>query len=424
MAVPSGDRNHLLSGRARVAAMVLLSLAALPAMLHAQPDAVSDTTSAADSAQAVVSRDLLDIIRSILGRSDQPTATEAPRRGISRSVLPSLGYNAVSGVSLGASIGLGGWLGEPADTRISSGIISASYSTKGQTSVSFKSNVVLPRNSWVLQGDWRFLDTNQPTYGLGPIQPGQTQYPIDFTLYRLYQTASRRIGGSPMSIGIGYRFDYYNDIRDIRADNGESTPYTEYSGGAPGLSRASGFSLDLVFDTRDNAINARRGIYWNGSYQFFNRSLGSDGDYQVMWSDFRVYKSLPAASRHALAGWTYLWFTSGTVPYLHLPAIGWDTYGRSGRGFLQGRMRGAHLAYAEIEYRMRLSRDDLLGAVAFGNLTSTRAPEDRSGGPLDFGFGAGLRFKLNKRTDTNVAIDLGRGSDGEAHFFIAMQEAY
>jgi hypothetical protein len=87
-------------------------------------------------------------------------------------------------------------------------------------------------------------------------------------------------------------------------------------------------------------------------------------------------------------------------------------------------MRGDHLAYAEIEYRLRLGRDDLLGAVAFGNLTSTRALEDRSAGPLDFGFGAGLRMKLNKRTDTNVAIDLGRGSDGEAHFFIAMQEAY
>ena len=407
-----------------MAGLVLLSLAVLPAALRAQPDAVSDTTSAADSAQAVASRDLLDIIRSILGRSDQPTPAQPPRRGISRTVLPSLGYNAVSGVSLGASIGLGGWLGEPADTRISSGIISASYSTKGQTSVSFKSNVVLPRNSWVLQGDWRFLDTNQPTYSLGPTQPGQTQYPMDFTLYRLYQTASRRIGGSAMSIGLGYRFDYYDNIRDTRAILGESTPYTEYSGGAPEHSLASGFSLDLVFDTRDNAINARRGVYWNGSYQVFHHGLGSDGNYQVAWSDFRAYKSFPAGSRNALAGWTYLWLTTGTVPYLHLPAIGWDTYGRSGRGFVQGRMRGSHLGYAEIEYRLRLSRDDLLGAVAFGNMTSTRAPGDHSGGPLDFGFGGGLRLKLNKRTDTNVAIDLGRGSDGEAHFFVAMQEAY
>jgi len=385
---------------------------------------VGPATSAPDSAQ-VVPRDLMDLVRSILGRSDEPAPSQPPRRGISRSVLPSLGYNAVSGVSLGVSVGLGGWLGEPADTRISSGIIGANYSTKGQTSISFKSNVVLPRNAWVLLGDWRFLDTNQPTYSLGPTQPGQTPYPMDFTLYRLYQTASHRIGESPMSIGLGYRFDYYDNIRDTRAVNGESTPYTEYNGGAaPGHSRASGFSFDLVLDTRDNAINARSGVYWNGSYQVFSRGLGSDGSYQVFWSDLRAYKRLPAGSRHALAGWSYLWLTTGTVPYLHLPAIGWDTYGRSGRGFVQGRMRGSHLGYAEIEYRMRLTRDDLLGAVAFGNLTSTRAPEDRSGGPLDFGIGGGLRIKLTKRTDTNIAIDCGHGSDGENHFFVAMQEAY
>lgn len=405
--------------------LALLLLAARPAAPLAQPGPEEIPTATVDSSQVAVERDILDILRSILGRSDQPAPSQKPRRGISRTVLPSIGYNAVSGVSLGVSIGLGGWLGDPHDTRISSGIIGANYSTKGQTSVSFKSNVVLPRNSWVLQGDWRFLDTNQPTYGLGPTQPDQTKYPMDFTLYRLYQTASRRIGQSALSIGLGYRFDYYDNIRDTRAENGESTPYTRYNGGgAPGISRASGFSLDLVYDTRDNAINARRGLYWNGSYQVFAHGLGSDGSYQVFWSDLRAYTTLPKGSRHALAGWTYLWLTTGTLPYLHLPAIGWDTYGRSGRGFVQGRMRGSDVVYAEIEYRLRITRDDLLGAVAFGNMTSTRAPEDHSGGPLDFGIGGGLRIKLNKRTDTNVAIDMGHGSDGENHFFVAMQEAY
>jgi hypothetical protein len=52
----------------------------------------------------------------------------------------------------------------------------------------------------------------------------------------------------------------------------------------------------------------------------------------------RLSKNRP---RHVLAFWS--WgniLLTGEVPYLALPSIGWDTYNRSGRGFIQGRYRG------------------------------------------------------------------------------------
>jgi hypothetical protein len=36
--------------------------------------------------------------------------------------------------------------------------------------------------------------------------------------------------------------------------------------------------------------------------------------------------------------------TFGSPPYLELPAIGWDTYQRSGRGYPEGRVRGENAA--------------------------------------------------------------------------------
>ncbi len=55
--------------------------------------------------------------------------------------------------------------------------------------------------------------------------------------------------------------------------------------------------------------------------------------------------------------WTYGWFvTSGDVPYMDLPAVGWDQFGRSGRAYTQGRFRGEDMWYGEAEYRFPLQK--------------------------------------------------------------------
>ena len=87
------------------------------------------------------------------------------------------------------------------------------------------------------------------------------------------------------------------------------------------------------------------------------------------------------APRGVFAVWATTWFTFGTPPYLELPAIGWDTYQRSGRGYPQGRVRGENQIYLEGEYRVTLSPDGFWGAAGFVNLLSTsdlrRAPSRR-----------------------------------------------
>src|SRR4029079_1957740 len=134
----------------------------------------------------------------------------------------------------------------------------------------------------------------------------------------------------------------------------------------------------------------------------YMKSLGSDVSHQMLWSDFRAYVHPFAAKRNTLAIWNYLWFTFGTPPYLDLPAIGWDTYGRSGRGYLQGNIRGTNQLYTEFEYRLELSKNDMWGAVAFLNFMATTARGDGAFGTLDPGGGVGMRMKFNKRTNTNL----------------------
>ncbi|MGZ8392780.1 MAG: hypothetical protein ACXWWK_08085, partial [Gemmatimonadales bacterium] len=122
--------------------------------------------------------------------------------------------------------------------------------------------------------------------------------------------------------------------------------------------------------------------------------------------------------------WGWTWLTMGRPPYLDLPAIGWDYNNRSGRGYAQGRIRAQDLVYGEAEYRMRLSRDGLWGAVAFFNLTSSSDPASGGLQTPDPGGGVGLRIKLNKNSNTNIGIDFGFGVEGSNGVFFGTGEAF
>jgi hypothetical protein len=128
-----------------------------------------------------------------------------------------------------------------------------------------------------------------------------------------------------------------------------------------------------------------------------------------MVGEMRVYPHVPRQSRNVLAFWLYSWMSFGRAPYLNLPANGWDTYGRGARGYLQGRIRGTSQIYVESEYRWSLTRDGLLGMVAFLNATGTTDEESGTFGRTDWGGGVGLRIKLNKHANTNVTSTTAGG---------------
>jgi hypothetical protein len=106
---------------------------------------------------------------------------------------------------------------------------------------------------------------------------------------------------------------------------------------------------------------------------------------------------------------------TGQLPYLGLPAIGWDARNRSGRGYVQGRFRGTAEAYAEAEYRFRITENGLLGGVVFANVqTFSTAPVSYLGyfnqgenlfQNLRPAGGIGLRFMMNRQSRTNITLD-------------------
>jgi hypothetical protein len=143
--------------------------------------------------------------------------------------------------------------------------------------------------------------------------------------------------------------------------------------------------------------------------------------------DFRAYAPLSSDRRHKLAVWAYTdLVVDGVAPYFDLPSTASDSYGRSGRGYAEGHFRGERLAFAEVEYRGALLRNDLLGMVVFANTTtiSNRQEGEQLFDNFASGAGAGLRLLLNKRSRTNLAFDIGFGQHGNRGVYLTVQEAF
>jgi hypothetical protein len=353
-------------------------------------------------------------------------------RRIMPAILPAFGCKPSSGFMMGATSNLANYLGDPATTRISSAVIGLSYSTKQQTSLTVRFGASGRENRWRLDGDNRFQWTSQDSYGLGTGTAAADGVNTKFTYVRVYNIAWRELAEN-MFAGAGFHFSSHTNVRPgVEGDPAwEDSAYVTYSrenGFDPNGQASTGLSLDLMLDSRDSQINASGGWLASVGYRPFVRNFaGGDSTWQEVLIDLRTYVGVTRDRRHRIAMWVYGDFVaSGVAPYFDLPALGMDTYGRSGRGYPEGRFRGERLMYGELEYRGTLTRNGLLGMVAFVNTTTLANAQ--TGERLFDGFasagGIGFRVLFNKRSRTNLCIDYAWGRQGSRGLYLGLQEAF
>lgn len=409
------------------------------------------------------SEDLMDLIglRSVedevrLTKLAMDTSDGAETPPLSLFLLPFIAANPNNGLMLGFGAQAGFYLGSAKDTRISSSQGSVSITTKDQTIITTQSTLFSSKDRWQFLIDWRYYDFTQSTYGLGssspegsPVFGGFTingihtvpvpgEQPMAFDYLRLHQMALLQIGPA-FYAGVGMLFDFHANIVDENLNLDTAAPvitshygYSRAFGFDPTRYQSSGVSVEAVFDKRDNSISPFYGPYARLALRQNLEVMGSSQSSTLGWAEFRTYISLDhILPRNVLGVWTYIHgVLSGNVPYLDLPALGYDFNGRSGRGYLQGRFRGTSLAYAEVEWRFPITRSGLLGAVVFGNFTSASRPayEDYAAEKLFHRFrgavGAGLRIMALKYSRTMIGIDMGHSSDGNTAIYFSVGDAF
>ncbi len=358
---------------------------------------------------------------------EQPAAERNKRYLV---FTPSIGSRPATGFSAGFSGNVAFFRGDRETTHISSVSGGLRISQKGQRTGGIRLGMFTEDDRWFLQSENRFQFTSLNTYGLGTKTLPIDAVNLKYNFFRLYETVYRRVKPG-FFVGGGLNVSNHTNVRSGRGahadvDQSAYLAYTQKHGFRLDGQKSSGPSVGLLFDTRDNAINSSRGWMANAVYRtFFEGFLGGDATWQAVNLDVRTYRRLTAGGRNTLA----FWFqgnlvTGGTAPFFDLPEIGVDL--RSGRGYSEGRYRGDHLLYGEMEYRGTLTSNGLLGVVAF--LNATTVDDTETGQKLFDGYapaaGFGFRVLLNKRSRTNLVMDYGWGKLGSHGFYLSIQEAF
>ena len=392
---------------------------------------------------ACVQKDISDLIRQWRNKPPKP-----PKSG-SLFLVPVISSNPATGFVFGAAGQYAFRLKDPGSLY---SIINASvtFTTKNQTIIQIKNNVYTKNNKIFLSGDWRFLIFSQSTYGLSTKAPEggvlDFQYalngieteddsliqPMKYNQIRFYQTASWKIKES-FYIGFGYHLDYHYNIVDEKLDTvapliTSHYLYNKTYSFSTKKYSISGLSINLVADTRDNMVNAYKGYFANINYRISPDFMGNKKTANQLVAEWRSFHGLSKSNpRHLLAFW-FLGTLSpkGQLPYLDLPALGWDQRGRAGRGYTQGRYRGPNMLYGEAEYRFPISKcSKVLGGVLFLNATTADRPDNKVR-LFDYiapGYGMGLRVMVDKGSRTNLQVDFGFGKKS-AGFYLGATETF
>lgn len=357
--------------------------------------------------------DLIDVGKRLLHiKVKKPKEEEG--KMIYFSVLPFSTQVPGGGTALVTSTTAGFYLGDRKDTYMSRVTFTPYWNFKQRYGLPIRSYIWLKGNKWVISGDTRLMVYPQYTWGLGRQYGEQDKLLLNYSYFRFYQQALKRISKGFFA-GIGYHIDYRLNVHT----NSDQPVLADYSGYAYGTSQnfnsySSGLSFNMLFDTRSNSINPWDGYYASLQYRVNPAFLGNPNLWQSVYLDVRKYIRFDQNlhKQNMLAVWGYLWKAfNHKVPYLDLPSIGWEDYNRSGRGFDQNRYRGRDLLYLEGEYRRDITSNGFLGFVVFANANTVSGPRSTFLISWNPGAGAGIRIKMNKKSRTNIALNYGFSKD-------------
>lgn len=371
-------------------------------------------------------RDLVDLFLLWILKKNPDFRVDSNKKDEGRlhfSGAPSPSYSLATGLAVNFTGSTAFYAGDREKTNISSVLIAPLYTIKKQFSLPLQFSIWTKGNKYNLVGDWRFMTYPEATYGLGGGTLPSDSISMNYHYIRAYTFILKTIRKN-FYAGLGYQYDYHWNIRQLNVPPNTVTSVDKY--GYNNNSTSSGLSADILYDDRKNSLNPEAGsTYANIVFRQNLKAIASDGNWNSLLVDIRKYFRLNDHTSNVLAFWSYNYLTlSGNPPYMDLPSTGWDTYGNTGRGYVQSRFRSREMVDLEGEYRFRILNNGLLGGVVFGNLQSYAEWPSNHFQYINPGYGAGLRIKFNKFSRTNICLDYAFGQHGSNGLFVNLGEVF
>lgn len=378
---------------------------------------------AQDSLSTNTQKDLLDVYHSIFKTKTANNFDSKKHKKYQLAILPAVGYSLQTGWAGLVTANIGFKTSNLNFQKQSSINTSITYSQYNQIIFPFQANIWSKANKINYVTDFRFVKYPSDIYGLGGrVDPNQG-YTINFSGIKIHQSIQKEIVKN-IALGLGFYYDNFWNITAL--DSLKQNIAYRLSHKLQTAERAVGIAFKATYDSRLNQINAKQGLYTNIVFRPNFTFLGSEENWNTLQTDVRYYLPFPKTSKNIIAFWNYNVLTLGnnTAPYLMLASTGWDDTYNTGRGYVQGRFRGKNMYYFETEYRINVTKSDLLNAVIFCNAQKFSGDLSRSYIQPKIGYGAGLRIKLNKYSNTNICLDYGFGENGSKGLFVNIGEIF
>jgi hypothetical protein len=324
-------------------------------------------------------------------------------------VYPTLGYAPDTGVELGAS---SLWLFRAKNdtlNRLSEVQAFSFFTFKAQYGLWIDNAIYGDKDKWFFLGRTRIQRFPLLYYGIGHHAPGENPAVVDANYILLRQRVLRKLRNN---LFIGPEVDYQQlfSVQFNQPEEGEPHDPPAGSGGTTNL----GLGAALVYDTRHNVLNVRKGQFGELAFLHYNPSWRSDFRFNSINVDLRSFH--PVRKNNVIA-WQLLGnFVTGDVPFNQLALMGGDMMMR---GYYQGRYRDKNLLSAQVEYRMLpFSFSKRWGATVFAG-TAAIAPELKAFqiDKTQFAGGAGLRYLLFPKKDIFLRLDVGMTREGPGFYF-------
>jgi outer membrane protein assembly factor BamA len=252
-----------------------------------------------------------------------------------------------------------------------------------------------------------YVNANVNFYGIGP-NAGARGVSVDLNdkgKMALLQAQYRVM----QHIYVGGRFEYLNVDTTITRD---APLFPDLNLPQPELkSSISAIGPVVTYDSRDNQMNPRKGIFVTVVGMFNLPGLGSDFEYQKLTVAADAY--LPITKTGTLAISKTLCAVSKGGPFYDL-----CMYGQSNslRGYEMGRYRDRASWTLQAEWRQHLG--GRFGAVFFAGVGGI-APDLSSLDQTKFlpSAGMGLRYQASKAANVNLHLDFAIGDNSSAIYF-------
>jgi len=318
-------------------------------------------------------------------------------------IFPQVTYNSQTGWYPGIAAKSIFNLGKSeSDTRTSN--ISLGYNNiRGKHQLISDFTLLSSNDAFLLTGQFHFQNIPDYFYGLGPSTLTNKKETFAYNQLLIDPILAKRTILPQLFVGFGIR---YNKTYKLIID--ENGPLITTGSGSTIRSTAVGYQLALIYDSRDNIINPKKGFYVKLISTIHGEILNGEEDFGLTRIDARYFIDLFKNKSSILAIQLIAHISHGDTPLLEMARLGGAQIMRA---YHRGRYHDRNSVASQIEWRQKLS--DRWGLVVFGGYgfvtssISTFSPDH-----LRSTLGIGVRFLIDKKNNLNLRLDTTSGQIG------------